>query len=73
MLQTTSYQILNYLNCASFNLQSCLWLHSPILKGIYPGMEMKETLLSREGWEPSNEMSIMRKRGGGERKSLAPS
>lgn len=31
ILQTTLYQILHYANCASFNLQFCLGLHSPIL------------------------------------------
>lgn len=31
ILQTTLYQILNYANCASFNLQFCLGLHSPVL------------------------------------------
>jgi len=49
MLPTTSYQILNYVKCASFNLQFCLWLHSPALKGTQRGMETKQTLLPREG------------------------
>lgn len=51
MLQTTSYQVLNYVNCASPN--PSLWLHSPFSTAHPQGWRH---CMSREGWEPAGDV-----------------
>lgn len=50
MLQSTSHQILNYVNCVPSSLQFCLWLHDLVcsLSQIHKQYELGNSFESRE-------------------------